>query len=63
MDHTDHLGFQQEGDVDQYETIENQLFLKKYIFDFIRNMNLFRGGDFLKRSLVRGPLEAYILIF
>ena len=26
-------------------------------------MNLFYGGKFLKRSLVRGPLEAYIFMF
>ena len=39
------------------------IFRKKTIFDSIRNVNLFRGGKFLKRSLTRVPLEAYIFIF
>ena len=35
----------------------------KVHFSFYQEMNLFYGGKFLKRSLIRGPLEAYIFIF
>ena len=40
-----------------------RIFGKKSKFHFIRKMNLFCGGNFLKRYLIRGPLEAYIFIF
>ena len=39
------------------------ILVEKSILHFITKMNLFCGGKFLKRSLVTGPLEAYIFIF
>ena len=39
------------------------IFEEKWILHFIRKMKLSRGGKFLKRSPIRGPLEAYIFIF
>ena len=36
---------------------------EKLFVHFITKMNLFCGGKFLRRSLLRGPLEAYIFIF
>ena len=48
---------------DLVQRYQNGIFWEKYIFHFIRKINLFHGGNFLKRSLVRGPLEAYIFIF
>ena len=43
--------------------LNNIDFWKEPIFDVIRKIDLFCGGNFWKRSLVRGPLEVYILIF
>ena len=40
-----------------------RILVEKSFFYFITKMNLFCGGKFLKRSLIRGPLEAYIFIF
>ena len=62
MDHTDHFDFWQKNMLIS-KTIDNHFFEKKTILHFIRNMHLFCGGNFLKMSLVRGPLEAYIFIF
>ena len=64
MDHTDHFGFRQ----NKSSWISNTsptwwLWWTSYVVRFIRKVSLFRGGNFLKRSLVRGPLEAYIFIF
>ena len=39
------------------------ILVEKSFFHFIRKIYVFCGGNFLKRSLVRGPLEAYIFIF
>ena len=48
---------------DLVKRYQNENFGGKVFFHFIRKTNLFRGGNFLKRSLTRGPLEAYIFIF
>ena len=40
-----------------------KILVEKSIFHFITKMNLFCGGNFLKRSLGKDPLEAYIFIF
>ena len=56
MDHADHFDFRQKYRRDSVKRYQNENFGGKIQFSFY-------GGNFLKGSLVRGSLEAYIFIF
>ena len=59
VDHTDHLDFQPKSHFDRQMSIKNQPFGKKQMLDSIRKIDLFYGGEFLKRppcDLISSPL-------